>query len=443
MQAGADRELIEASRRGDRAAFAAIIERHQRAVYAVAFSGTRDRSLADDVTQDAFLIAWRRLGELRELDRLPAWLCGIARNLARDTRKRVPRDVVDVEYVLDTTTPYDALSDAESDRIIATALGQVPDVYREPLVLFYYEERSVEDVARYLGITPATTNKRLSRGRRFLADRVAIVERGVTRHGASATLAASVLALIAITVPAAHVEASPVKKGSTMHKLAIAAAAAATATLAAGGIVIATTARSGNAQASSDGHATPSGETQHSAALAHHAGVAAACGHHAASAPPSLPALLAPHRPRTAAAFPVNDCAAVGQHLADLESATGQEPGERCASDYASLCEAASWPLDRRLCVLAADDLLNAHLCAFDQNTPPKDEQIPPALACSAIATHIAPIVQNAGLYADVPDFAQQVETACDTGTWSVALRECFVAAQAIDDLHACIKPPA
>jgi RNA polymerase sigma factor (sigma-70 family) len=439
MQAGADRELIEASRRGDRAAFAAIIERYQRAVYAVAFSGTRDRSLADDVTQDAFLIAWRRLGELRELERLPAWLCGIARNLARDTRKRVRRDVVDAEHALDMTTPYDALSEAESDRIVATALGQVPDVYREPLVLFYYEERSVEDVARYLGITPATTNKRLSRGRRYLADRVAIVERGVTRRGASATLAASVLALIAITVPAAHVEASPVKKGSTMHKLAIAAAAAATATLAAGGIVIATTARSGNAQASSDGHGTA--EAQHTAALDHHAGGATSCGHHAASAPPSLPALLARHRPRTAAAFPVNDCAAVGQHLADLEGATGQEPGERCASDYASLCETASWPLDRRLCVLAADDLLNAHLCAFDQKTPEKDEASPPALACSAIAAHIAPIVQSAGLYADVPDFAQQVETACDTGTWSVALRQCFVGAQAIDELHACIKP--
>ena len=57
----ADRELIEASRSGDRSAFARLIERHQRAVYAVAFSATRDRSLADDVTQDAFVTAWRRL----------------------------------------------------------------------------------------------------------------------------------------------------------------------------------------------------------------------------------------------------------------------------------------------------------------------------------------------------------------------------------------------
>src|SRR5262245_53890653 len=105
MQAGADRDVIEASRRGDRAAFATIIERYQRAVYAVAFSGTRDRALADDLTQDTFVIAWRTLGELRDAARLPAWLCGIARNLARDARKRW-RDVVDVD-VIDATTPYD------------------------------------------------------------------------------------------------------------------------------------------------------------------------------------------------------------------------------------------------------------------------------------------------------------------------------------------------
>jgi len=165
----------------------------------------------------------------------------------------------------------------------------------------------------------------------------------------------------------------------------------------------------------------------------------------AAAARPSLPALLAPHHQRaTAAAFPSTDCAAVGQHLADLEAATGEQRGDesRCASDYTSLCEAANWPLDRRLCVLGADDLLNAHLCAFDQTaSQQKDEQIPPALACSAIAPHIAPIVQNAGMYADVPDFAQQIEAACDSGTWTVALRQCFANAQTVDALHACIDP--
>ena len=440
MQAGADRELIEASRRGDRTAFASIIERYQRAVYAVAFSRTRDRALADDVTQDAFVIAWRRLDELRDVDRLPAWLCGIARNLARDARKRdrSRREDVDID-VIDATTPYDALTEAETERIVALALGQVPDVYREPLVLFYYEQRSVTDVAKCLGITAATTNKRLSRGRRYLAERVAIVERGVTRRGASAALATSVLAIIAITAPAAHVDASPVSKGSTMHKLAIAATAA--AALTAGGIVIAATAHSKNARASAptDSHATSAATT---AAGEKHG---PSCLSGLANAQPnSLPALFAakPRAHAAAAAHATNDCSAVGQHLADLEGETGHagDPS-RCAADYTSLCQAEHWGAERRSCVIVADDLLNAHLCAFEAPEASPDQVVPPELACATIATHMTPIVQGAGFYADVPDFADQLEAACDTGNWSVVMRQCFASAQGIEDLHGCIQP--
>src|SRR5262249_53455908 len=99
---------------------------------------------------------------------------------------------------------------------------------REPLVLYYYEGRSVDDVARSLGISSATMNKRLSRGRRYLADRVSIVERDLTRHGPRPGLAAAVLAIIGITGAASHVGASPRVKGSTMQKLSIAALLTAT-----------------------------------------------------------------------------------------------------------------------------------------------------------------------------------------------------------------------
>jgi RNA polymerase sigma factor (sigma-70 family) len=441
MQARGDRDLIEASRRGDRAAFAEVIARYQRAVYAVAFSGVRDRALADDVTQDAFVIAWRKLDELRDATRLPAWLCGIARNVARDARKRRRFEVADdAPDATDTTTPYDAMTDAESERIVAAALGQVPDVYREPLVLYYYEERSIEEVARSLGITAATTNKRLSRGRQFLAERVAtIVDRGVTRRGPSPALVASVLALVGITLPASHVDASPVSKGSTMHKLALAATIAATVTTT--GIVVATTTRSGDARASSGAGTGQTVPFEGPSDPAHHAGLA--CLHGSGPAP-ALPAILrAPHhrdRAKPEAVEPATDCATIGRHLADLEASTGHGGDERCATDYTSLCETEGWSAERRACVLAADDLINAHLCASAAGAASHDD-IPPSLACPVIAAHITPIIQGAGAYADVPDFAQQVESACDDGSWSLALRQCFAAAQGVDELHGCINP--
>src|SRR5262245_28283007 len=132
MQAGTD--LIDASRRGDLAAFERIIERYQRAVYAVAYSGVRDRARADDVTQDTFVLRWRKLAELRDPDRIGAWLCGIARNLARDARRRLARETLgDVTEPVAATTPFDELTEAESERLIAAGLAEVPDVYREPL----------------------------------------------------------------------------------------------------------------------------------------------------------------------------------------------------------------------------------------------------------------------------------------------------------------------
>jgi RNA polymerase sigma factor (sigma-70 family) len=393
------------------------------------------------VTQDAFVTAWRRLADLRDPERLPAWLCGIARNVARDARKRRRGEVhEDVEDIAGETTPYDAITEAESERIVTTALGEMPEVYREPLVLFYYEERSVDDVARYLGLSPATTHKRLSRGRQYLADRVAtIVERGLPRRGASATLAASVLALIGVTLPASHVDASPARKGSTM-KLAIAATLAAIAT--GGTIAVVAATRTTDAQTSAAPAAAQAPSTSPLASHMHHSmGGVTSCIHHASADAPALPALLRPKRER-AAITGATDCTAVGNHLADLEGATGtsNEP-TRCAADYAALCEREAWPLDRRTCALAADDLMNAHLCAFGLQSAVDAAEIPPALACSAIAPHITPIIQAAGLYADVPDFAQQVQDACDAGSWSLALRQCFIAAQTVDALHDCIKP--
>lgn len=207
----------------------------------------RDRALADDVAQETFVTAWRRLPELRDATRLPAWLCGIARNVARDARKRLRTRAARETHVeedaamRDPTTPFDELSDAETERLLATALERVPELYREPLVLYYYEERSVDDVARSLGISTATTNKRLSRGRQYLAASVAIVERELPRLGPSPALVASVLAAIGVMAAPTHVEAATVKGTSNMHKLALVAAV--TASLGGAGFLLVDTQR--------------------------------------------------------------------------------------------------------------------------------------------------------------------------------------------------------
>src|SRR5262245_7888324 len=81
-------ELVLAAQGGDREAFVEIMERHQRAVYALALAMTGDAVQSDEVTQDTFVIAWRRLPEMQQPERFRGWLCGIARMLSRRVRRR-------------------------------------------------------------------------------------------------------------------------------------------------------------------------------------------------------------------------------------------------------------------------------------------------------------------------------------------------------------------
>jgi RNA polymerase sigma factor (sigma-70 family) len=241
METKSDGELLEASRRGEHEAFGQLVARYQDLVCAVSFSSTGDDVLSEDVAQDTFIAAWRQLAGLREPGRLRPWLCGIARNLARKARKARRRDeLVDDGEPIAEGNPFDDAARGQVERLVRDALERVPATYREVLVLYYRENQSIRDVAAGLGITETAVEQRLSRGRRYLADGMtSLVESSLRgeRPGERPRrdLVAAVLAAIAVTAFAPHVDANPRSsagrpKGSTMLKLALAA----TATVAAG-----------------------------------------------------------------------------------------------------------------------------------------------------------------------------------------------------------------
>jgi len=225
-----DAELLEASRRGEHDAFAALIERYQGVVSAVSYSRTGDRALSEDVAQDTFIAAWRQLGQLREPSRLRSWLCGIARNLARKARRRSAREApLDHPLVFEGANPFDAAAEAESERVVRDALLRVPDTYRDVLVLYYRDQRPVRDVAAVLGITEAAALQRLARGRQYLADGVTdLVERSLRATRAPRNLAAVVLAALPALAPS-RADAATHSHGGSMIKLAVIAAALAAA----------------------------------------------------------------------------------------------------------------------------------------------------------------------------------------------------------------------
>lgn len=234
---GSDAELLEASKRGEHAAFGTIVERYQAVVCAVSYSRTRDQALSEDVAQETFLAAWRQLHQLREPNRLRSWLCGIATNLANKARKRTaretPTDDASADLVATTANPFESASEAEAERVVGEALARVPETYRDVLVLYYREQRSIRDVARALEISESAALQRLARGRQYLADGVTSLVETSLRALPRKSLVAGVVAALPMIVPA-RVDASTAPAHGGNANMFVKIALAVTALAAAG-----------------------------------------------------------------------------------------------------------------------------------------------------------------------------------------------------------------
>lgn len=155
-------------------------------VSAVAYNGCGDLTQSEDIAQETFWAAWRERAALLDPTRLRAWLCGIARNLARNSNRRAARAASQLDESVDPTAqtpePHDAAVSREEKTLVWEALEEIPENYREPLILFYREHQSVAEVAEALDVSPDAVKQRLSRGREMLREQVASVVEGTLRR---------------------------------------------------------------------------------------------------------------------------------------------------------------------------------------------------------------------------------------------------------------------
>jgi RNA polymerase sigma factor (sigma-70 family) len=189
---GDDPALVTASLNGDREAFARIVTRYQALIASVAYSRTGNLAQSEDIAQETFVTAWKQLSALREPGKLRVWLCGIARLLTANARRQERRNPVQgaapLEQVIEAPAP-DALPveqaiTREEEAILWRSLEQIPETYREPLILFYRQNQSIEQVAQSLELSEEAVRQRLSRGRKLLEERVAAFVEGALRQSA-------------------------------------------------------------------------------------------------------------------------------------------------------------------------------------------------------------------------------------------------------------------
>ncbi len=184
-----DADLWQLVRQGSVPAFEVLVRRHQAAVCSVAYSRCGDLALSEDVAQETFWTAWRERESLLQPNSLRAWLCGIARNLGNNARRRAAR-AAEAAAPLDAAPelsapipgPVEEAVSREEEALVWETLEQIPESYREPLILFYREEQSVAEVAAALDLSVDAVKQRLSRGREMLRERVAGLVEGTLRR---------------------------------------------------------------------------------------------------------------------------------------------------------------------------------------------------------------------------------------------------------------------
>ena len=164
-----DRDLVEAAQRGDQEAYVDLIRPRHRRLFAIAQRILRDVDRAEDVLQDALVIAWRDLRGLRDPDRFDAWLNRVLVRESIDHASRERRRVTNLRVlpVDGPVGPDPLLTVADRDQLERGFRRLSPD-QRAILVLHHYAGYSPSEIAETLGIPAGTARSRLHNAHRAM-----------------------------------------------------------------------------------------------------------------------------------------------------------------------------------------------------------------------------------------------------------------------------------
>lgn len=182
-----DVELIQNVLAGDEAAFSALVKKYQKGIHALVWRKVGDFHIAEEITQDAFLQAYKKLASLENPSRFAGWLYVIADRLCRSWfRRRQPQNMQSLETTdeerLEDTAYANYVFEQREDRavehqreIVQRLMAKLPESERTAMVLYYLGEMNYEEISKFLGISPNTVKSRLQRARKRLRNEESIM----------------------------------------------------------------------------------------------------------------------------------------------------------------------------------------------------------------------------------------------------------------------------
>lgn len=173
-------ELIARARRGDDDAFRLIFDRYGRPIISFIYDMVGRRDLAEELTQETFVRAYKNLNGLRDDTKLSTWLFGIAKNVARESlrykRRETDKVGIDDDRVIELSDgklpPDRELLDKELNGVIHDALGALDEDKRLVFTLKIFQQRSYEEIAEITGSSIPKLKTDLHRARAEMRRRI-------------------------------------------------------------------------------------------------------------------------------------------------------------------------------------------------------------------------------------------------------------------------------
>jgi RNA polymerase sigma-70 factor, ECF subfamily len=150
-----------------------LVDEHYLSLYRYAYRLSGSAADAEDLTQEAYCKAQQQLGQLRDPERARAWLFSILRNAyLHRVRADKHERLVSLDSVGDVPEPAPAeLPEVEPERL-QQSLNELPEVFRTPIILYYFEDFSYRDIAEQMDLPIGTVMSRLARAKAHLRNRL-------------------------------------------------------------------------------------------------------------------------------------------------------------------------------------------------------------------------------------------------------------------------------
>jgi RNA polymerase sigma factor (sigma-70 family) len=165
-------QIIERIQKGDTNAFSFLVTKYQDVVFSISLKVLKNRDDAEEVAQETFIKAFRSVSSFRGKSKFSTWLFSIAYNtcITSVRKKKFPTTSIDQVQLNDEEEDWDDfdLTGEERSKMLEMSLKKLPEDDYTLVILYYYEEQSIEDISRIVGLSESNVKVKLHRARKKL-----------------------------------------------------------------------------------------------------------------------------------------------------------------------------------------------------------------------------------------------------------------------------------